>query len=105
MGPCCSRPLRPPLAPWCARAPAPERQGAPPQPPAGCGDRLLAVRRNTVISADPRLRPAPLAAMLAAYGWAELDPDDKDESIKRLRALNARRAAEEAAAAAEGDNR
>jgi hypothetical protein len=44
-------------------------------------------------------------AVLAAYGWAELDPDDKDEIIKRLRALNARRAAEEAAAAAEGGKR
>ena len=41
-------------------------------------------------------------AVLAAYGWPELDPDDKDEIIKRLRRLNARRAAEEAAAAAEG---
>lgn len=40
-------------------------------------------------------------AVLAAYGWPELDPDDKDQILTRLRKLNAQRAAEEAAQAAE----
>ena len=34
-------------------------------------------------------------AVLAAYGWSDLDPSDKDTILKRLRALNAERAAEE----------
>jgi hypothetical protein len=97
----------PPPSPGAVVRDAPTllRRVAPPDPRAGVGNDLLAMRGNTVTSPEPRLHPAPLAAVLAAYGWPELDPDDKDESIKRLRALNARRAAEEAAAAAEGDNR
>jgi hypothetical protein len=34
-------------------------------------------------------------AVLAAYGWPEVDPDDTAEIVKRLRKLNVRRAAEE----------
>ncbi len=35
-------------------------------------------------------------AVLAAYGWSDLDPTDTDEILTRLRKLNAERAAEEA---------
>jgi hypothetical protein len=55
---------------------------------------------------DPRVlqlretREAMDRAVLAAYGWSDVEPDDKDEINRRLRKLNARRAAEEAAAAA-----
>lgn len=34
-------------------------------------------------------------AVLAAYGWSEVDPDDTVTIVKRLRALNAKRAAEQ----------
>jgi hypothetical protein len=34
-------------------------------------------------------------AVLAAYDWPQVDPDDTAELVKRLRALNTRRAAEE----------
>jgi hypothetical protein len=56
---------------------------------------------------DPRIlrlretREAMDRAVLAAYGWSDVEPEDKDEIIRRLRKLNARRAAEDAAAAAE----
>ena len=40
-------------------------------------------------------------AVLAAYGWSDLAPDDKDPILTRLRKLNAQRAAEEAAQDAE----
>jgi len=43
-----------------------------------------------------RLRDNMDRAILAAYAWADLDPDDKDEILRRLRKLNAERAAEEA---------
>lgn len=46
-----------------------------------------------------RLRDAMDRAVLAAYGWSDLEPTDKDAIIRRLRKLNAERAAEEAAAA------
>ncbi len=55
-----------------------------------------------------RLRTARDAmdrAVLAAYGWSDLAPDDKDAILTRLRRLNAERAAEEAAAAAEAGRR
>ncbi len=45
-----------------------------------------------------RLRDAMDRAVLAAYGWSDLEPTDKDAIIRRLRKLNAERAAEEAAA-------
>lgn len=47
------------------------------------------------------LRDAMDRAVLAAYGWEDLDPDDATEIVARLRKLNAERAAEEAAQAAE----
>jgi len=44
-----------------------------------------------------RLRDLMDRAVLAAYGpeWAALEPDDRDEIVRRLRRLNAERAAEE----------
>lgn len=51
------------------------------------------------INALRRLRDAMDRAVLAAYGWSDLEPTDKDAIIRRLRKLNAERAAEEAAAA------
>ena len=48
-----------------------------------------------------RLREVMDRAVLEAYGWADLAPDDKDTILTRLRKLNAERAAEEAAQAAE----
>lgn len=47
------------------------------------------------------LRDAMDRAVLDAYGWSDLDPDDSVEIVARLRRLNAERAAEEAAQAAE----
>lgn len=43
------------------------------------------------------LREAMDSAVLACYGWADLAPDDIPAIVKRLRALNAERAAEETA--------
>ncbi len=40
-------------------------------------------------------------AVLEAYGWSDLSPDDKEPILRRLRKLNAQRAREEAAQAAE----
>lgn len=48
------------------------------------------------------LREAMDRAVLAAYGWSELSPDDGPAILTKLRGLNARRARDEAAAAAEG---
>ncbi|MFH1465088.1 MAG: type IIL restriction-modification enzyme MmeI [Pseudomonadota bacterium] len=48
-----------------------------------------------------RLREVMDRAVLDAYGWGDLGPDDKDRILTRLRRLNAERAAEEAAQAAE----
>jgi hypothetical protein len=42
-----------------------------------------------------QLRDTMDRAVLAAYGWADLDPADKDTILTRLRKLNAQRAAEE----------
>ena len=46
-------------------------------------------------------RDAMDRAVLDAYGWSDLDPDDSDAIVLRLRKLNTRRAREEAQAAAE----
>ena len=51
------------------------------------------------------LRDAMDRAVLDAYGWNGVDPDDSVEIVTRLRKLNAERAAEEAAQAAEGGKR
>ena len=42
-----------------------------------------------------RLRDVMDRAVLAAYGWEDLDPDDDREIVIRLRKLNLERAAEE----------
>ncbi|MCK6530348.1 N-6 DNA methylase [Myxococcota bacterium] len=47
-----------------------------------------------------RLRDAMDRAVLEAYGWTDLAPDDREAIVARLRKLNAARAAEEAAGAA-----
>lgn len=41
-------------------------------------------------------RDAMDRAVLAAYGWSDLDPTDRDDILTRLRRLNVERAAEEA---------
>ena len=65
-------------------------------------NRLLDPRnRDPDILELRRLRDAMDAAVLAAYGWSDLDPDDRDTIVRRLRRLNAERAAEEEAAAAD----
>ena len=47
------------------------------------------------------LRDAMDDAVLAAYGWGDVKPDDSETIVTKLRELNAKRAAEEAAEAAE----
>ena len=99
--------------------PMPSTQGGHRAPIASAGEALYSLRARVMLDVhqgmtqvwnrvldpdchDPeiielrRLRDEMDRAVLAAYGWSDLDPEDKDEILTRLRKLNAKRAAEEA---------